>query len=159
MRRALIILFLVLALAYVNYLAYSSEVSINEGHVVLLELAPVDPRSLLQGDFMRLDYALERDLRDATFESERGQLVLVLDDNHVGEFARFRSDTTSLRPNEIAVNFRGQSWNVTVASDSFFFQEGEGERFAEAEYAELRVTEDGRVFLVGLRDGDFRPIK
>ena len=32
---------------------------------MLLELAPVDPRSLIQGDYMRLDYAIARDLAGA----------------------------------------------------------------------------------------------
>ncbi|MDE8355606.1 GDYXXLXY domain-containing protein, partial [Klebsiella pneumoniae] len=53
-RGALIALGLVLALAVVNLAIVSCERLLAEGEVVLLELAPVDPRSLMQGDYMSL---------------------------------------------------------------------------------------------------------
>ena len=46
----------------VNTGIYQAERTLSQGEVVYLELAPVDPRSLIQGDYMALDYALERDL-------------------------------------------------------------------------------------------------
>ncbi|MCC9044019.1 GDYXXLXY domain-containing protein [Myroides sp. M-43] len=39
------------------------ENTIKEGQLVLLELAPVDPRSLIQGDYMILNYAISNQTR------------------------------------------------------------------------------------------------
>jgi uncharacterized membrane-anchored protein len=43
------------------WLILQGERRINEGTVVFLELRPVDPRALLQGDYMALDYAVARE--------------------------------------------------------------------------------------------------
>ena len=52
----LIIANLVLLLVYFNWSVYQKEQTLKEGQLVLLQLAPVDPRSLMQGDYMRLNY-------------------------------------------------------------------------------------------------------
>ena len=41
---------LLLVLAAVNYSIYGKEEIVRSGETVYLELAPVDPRSLMQGD-------------------------------------------------------------------------------------------------------------
>ena len=48
----LIIANLVLLLVYFNWSVYQKEQTLKEGQLVLLQLAPVDPRSLMQGDYM-----------------------------------------------------------------------------------------------------------
>src|SRR5690606_14717090 len=40
------------------------ERTIKEGELVLLELAPIDPRSLIQGDYMQLNYTISTKERD-----------------------------------------------------------------------------------------------
>ena len=40
------------------WVVWSNERILSGGQTVLLELAPVDPRSLMQGDYMALNYAL-----------------------------------------------------------------------------------------------------
>ena len=54
--RILIIANLILLLGYFNWSVYQKEQTLKEGQLVLLQLAPVDPRSLMQGDYMRLNY-------------------------------------------------------------------------------------------------------
>ena len=44
----------------INVTVWRFEHAMSSGETVLLELAPVDPRSLMQGDYMRLSYALAR---------------------------------------------------------------------------------------------------
>ncbi|MEL7161197.1 MAG: GDYXXLXY domain-containing protein, partial [Bacteroidota bacterium] len=51
---------LFLLLLYVGYYVVQKERILDSGELVLLELAPVDPRSLLQGDYMRLNYAISQ---------------------------------------------------------------------------------------------------
>ncbi|WP_319022245.1 GDYXXLXY domain-containing protein, partial [Proteus mirabilis] len=56
--RAGILLCGALVLAFVNAAIWQKEALIGTGTTVYVELAPVDPRSLMQGDYMRLAFAL-----------------------------------------------------------------------------------------------------
>jgi uncharacterized membrane-anchored protein len=47
---------------------------------------------------------------------------------------------------------------VRIAGDAFFFQEGQAAIYQPARYGELRVAGDGDAVLVGLRDGELRPL-
>ncbi len=55
---ALLGLLLIIAMMTINVAKY--ETHLATGDKVLLELAPVDPRGFMQGDYMALSYALER---------------------------------------------------------------------------------------------------
>ena len=78
MRSYLMIALSVLVLGVLNYGIYQKEQIKNQGDIVLLELAPVDPRSLMQGDYMRLRYAVERDAFDASQgRPKRGYMVVL----------------------------------------------------------------------------------
>lgn len=59
----LVVFTLVLALVGINGRILSYETLLKEGQVVRFALAPVDPRSIMQGDYMVLDYAIARDVR------------------------------------------------------------------------------------------------
>ena len=55
----------------------NNERIIAQGRVVLVELAPVDPRSLMQGDYMMLRFAIDDalpDFEDSVAGSERLRL-------------------------------------------------------------------------------------
>ncbi|WP_419465319.1 GDYXXLXY domain-containing protein [Aeromonas caviae] len=62
MRRLAFLLTGLALLAGINAAVWRFEHAMSQGEVVLIELAPVDPRSLMQGDYMRLNYALARPL-------------------------------------------------------------------------------------------------
>ena len=47
---------LILVLLFFTFSVIQKETLIGEGTEVLLRLAPVDPRSLMQGDYMALNY-------------------------------------------------------------------------------------------------------
>ena len=51
----------IMVFAIFNYSIYQKEQIKNDGDSVLLELSPADPRSIMQGDYMRLRYAIEGD--------------------------------------------------------------------------------------------------
>lgn len=55
---------LALALTLVNIDIFNKEKILSEGRLVLLKLAPVDPRSLMQGDYMNLRFEIENTLID-----------------------------------------------------------------------------------------------
>ncbi|WP_351125065.1 GDYXXLXY domain-containing protein, partial [Shewanella sp. T24-MNA-CIBAN-0130] len=47
-------------LAGINYKIFQQEQLLANGEIILFELAPVDPRSLMQGDYMALNYDIAR---------------------------------------------------------------------------------------------------
>ena len=160
-RTALTILVgILLVLGVVNGAIFRTENRIATGRTVYLELAPVDPRSLMQGDYMILNYAINRDkqLRQSLAgERSRGHLILQLDDRQVGSFSRI-DDGAPLAENETRLRYRHRHWRVTTAPQSFFFQEGHAARYEEAKYGILRVSHDGVGILVGLADKDLATI-
>ena len=96
MRRAfmwLVIAGLALVLGLANYDIWQKQQVVNNGQQILLRLRPVDPRSLMQGDFMQLRYAdidLPRPLSGTTphiekcvlFRDEGNKVVII---NSCGE--------------------------------------------------------------------------
>ena len=59
-KKIFLLLNLVLVIGYINWAVAVKEKTLGNGKLLLLELAPVDPRSLMQGDYMRLDYQINR---------------------------------------------------------------------------------------------------
>jgi uncharacterized membrane-anchored protein len=130
---------------------------LTHGTPVLLELAPVDPRSLIQGDYMVLDYAVSRELGGSN-EPREGRLVLRLDEHGVGHFVRLHEPGTPLGPGELLLRYKVRKGRVRLGAESFFFQEGHANRYVGARYGELRVTGDGSSVLVGLRNAERQPL-
>lgn len=145
-------------LAFVNVNIFQTETRLTQGQVIFLQLAPVDPRSLIQGDYMQLNYALNNELSILSDLPEKGQLVLKLDEQKVATFSRVYQGG-ALAPDEILLNYRRLEYGqVQVGPDSFFFQEGRAGDYAEARYAALRVADNGQSLLVGLRSETLSPL-
>ena len=153
MRTALILGGLVLVLVVANAAVIDRERVIVNGAPVLLELAPVDPRSLIQGDYMALDYAMTRQLVDSQRRWPRsGAIVVALDEHGVARFVRHHDERTGLARGEHLLTYRQKRGRIQVGTDAFHFQEGHAPLYARARYGELRVAPSGRSVLVGLRD-------
>jgi uncharacterized membrane-anchored protein len=152
MRKAIVLLAGVAILALVNVTVAQRERLLRDGRVVLLELAPVDPRSLLQGDYMALEFraALEARQAKAIERTTDGRLVLALDDRGVGRFVR-RDDGSPLADREVLLRYRVRDGRVKLVTNAWFFEEGQGERYASARYGEFRVAPDGDALLATLR--------
>jgi len=69
-RTAILWLGVLATLVGVNMTVWAFEKLRTEGTVVYLELAPVDPRSLMQGDYMALRLEVGNNVRDAVAELE-----------------------------------------------------------------------------------------
>ena len=123
-------------------------------YVVFLQLAPVDPRALLQGDYMTLRYALDREVPNS-ISSGSGVLVVRLDSKNVAHYVRIYRTGTALADNEILLRYNKVGSRVKVGPDAYFFQEGTASEYNQAEYAELRVDTEGTTILVGLRGENF----
>jgi len=157
MRSALIFGGLALVLVVPGALVAGKERLIAIGEPVLLELAPRDPRSLMQGDYMAFDYKIVRELGDVEGWPRDGALVVRLDDRGVASFVR-RYDGGQLGDRERLLKYRRRGFGLRLGAEEFFFQEGEADRFSKARYSELRVDASGSSVLVGLRDAEGNPL-
>lgn len=150
---------LLLVLGVVNAMIAGKERTLAEGSTVLLELAPRDPRSLLQGDYMTLRYAISEQVSRALGDgSASGRLLVHVDADGVARYLGVYRDGDALAPDQRLLYFRKRDRTVRLAGDAFFFQEGQGGYYATARYGEVRVDKDGHAILVGLRDGERRPL-
>lgn len=148
MKTAVIWLGALLALGVLNFAIWQKENTLSAGQTVYLKLAPVDPRSLMQGDYMVLRYEIANQLRDRTLEPLAGRIVLQVDDSGLGRFARLDEGST-LAPDEAWLAYKNRR-GARFGIESFFFQEGKGADYAEAEYAEIRLSPKGTAILVDL---------
>lgn len=158
MRKGVVILAGLIILALANYSIYSRERLLTEGNVVLLQLAPVDPRSLMQGDYMALRFRVANDIRRVVGESLRdGYVILILNERRIGSFARV-DDGTPLAVNEAKMRYRMRDKQIKFATNAFFFQEGDAQLYNKARYGDFRVGGDGGSILTGMRDEQLGPL-
>jgi uncharacterized membrane-anchored protein len=156
MRNKLLWTTLLLILAVVNGAIYSKEQLLARGETLLLELAPRDPRSLLQGDYMALRYRVADEIVAAIGQDvSDGRAVMTRDAGGVARFTRLHGGET-LSAGEQLLRFRKRGRVVRLASDAWFFQEGQAAQFEPARYGELKVDAGGEAVLVALRDAERR---
>ncbi len=157
-RRALILVGLFFALAVPAALVAHQEFVLRAGERVFLALAPVDPRSLIEGDYMRLTYEVANEVhRHRASVPADGYLVVGLDAERRARFVRLDGGEM-LRPGELRLRYRRRHGFARVGSDAYYFQEGKAERFTRAKFGELRVTGSGESVLVGLCDQALMPL-
>ena len=80
-RRMTILLFAVVAAQVIGLVVFASvrQVAVTQGREVTLQTVPVDPRSLLQGDYAILDYEMPSFLTIGTGLKSATQLTLCSD--------------------------------------------------------------------------------
>ncbi len=159
MRMKLTLALGLVVLAVLNFGIYRNERFIETGEEVYFELAPVDPRSLMQGDYMRLNYRIMENLRKE-FERIRsageieipdaGKIVVRLDERRV-VFFKSLWNGDPLAENERLLHYSNRG-GLHVGSESFFFEEGQGEAYEKARYGVFKLGKDGRTILRALAD-------
>lgn len=152
MRKAIAIVVGLAVLGAVNWGIRGREQLLADGRVVLLELAPVDPRSLMQGDYMALRFKIADDAfgRGRSKESEDGRIVVKLDPRNVAAYVR-RDGGDALAEGEAVLRYRVRNDEVKFATNAYFFQEGHARYYERARYGEFRVAPDGETILTAMR--------
>jgi len=180
MRKTLFALALAVFLSAFFWSVMQKERQLQSGTAMILALQPVDPRSLMQGDYMILRFALERDIdkalsarakqhENATSNQEDGdqengteqavqnlpssqKAVVRLDPSGETVFVELDSGR-SLAEGEHLLAFKSDSdRNSHIGVRSFFFQEGHGKAYEQARYAEMRVDSQGKSLITHLLD-------
>ena len=136
-----------LVLVAVNHSILAKEHIRTDGERIYLALAPVDPRSLMQGDYMALRFEITRHIPTGT----SGSAGVLVDANGV---ATFNPDQ---KAPGLRLRYRIRNGEVWLGTNAWFFEEGTAEHYDGARFGEFRVDRDsGEAVLVGLADKDLR---
>jgi uncharacterized membrane-anchored protein len=164
LRTALGVFLVIFAALFINSVR-EKEHLLENGAPVLLELAPRDPRSLMQGDYMALSFSLERDIDRALTKhspvspQDKGYALIEPDENGVYRFVSLYDPEIQPTGKQIKILYRWNSRSPQIGSGSFLFQEGHGKEYEAARYGELRVDADGNSLIVRLRDHSLEVIE
>jgi len=148
----IILINLIILLGLFNNSIIKKETLLSNGKLILLELAPVDPRSLMQGDYMRLRYTISENINYDSI-SKRGFCVVKLEETGIAKKVRIQDDRTPLNEKEYLIEYTSKGWRgINIGAESFFFQEGEAEKYENAKYGGIKVDNQGNSLLIGLYD-------
>lgn len=156
-----IIIFANLALVIALFInaVVKKEATLKNGKLLLLELAPVDPRSLIQGDYMALDYAISRDFENDNNIRKNGFIIVTTDSTNVAVKVRIQDKIQPLNSTEWAIPYkRNGSWTVSIGAQSYFFEEGKARKFEDAKYGGVMVDRKGNLILEGMYDANRKKI-
>ncbi|HWK69313.1 MAG TPA: GDYXXLXY domain-containing protein [Burkholderiaceae bacterium] len=171
---------LIAALGLANAEIYRSERILAQGQPVVLALAPVDPRSLMQGDYMALRFDVADQLPQALglapapvaerVEARRGGYLLLEPDRRgVHRLAAVLADPDAREGGKTVpegagdaasaiLEFRLRHGVAQIGANAWFFPEGQAGRYAPARFGEFRVDRHGRARLLRLLDEQLAPL-
>lgn len=150
----------VAVLSIANIGIWQKENLIAHGRPVLVELAPADPRSLMQGDYMRLNFRLPAQVVATHVEasgSARPKVVGTVNAQGIAELTRLH-EGKPLSPGEIMIELTPSAGGYTLVTNAWYFREGEAARWETAKYGEFRVDDKGKALLVGMRGANLAPL-
>ena len=153
-----------LILLAANVSIWQKEQLIRHGQAVFVPLVPADPRSLMQGDYMALNFlprfsanTPELDMNAETFSFEHPRMVFKRDAQGIVS-VEGPDQGQALSADEVAIQLVPKNGRWILVTDAFYFKEGEAERWAAARFGEFRVDASGRALLVGLRGEGLKPL-
>lgn len=141
---------------------WQKEHLIGSGRKAFVALAPVDPRSLIQGDYMALRFALPRSQDFPNQKTIAGKTLYAIATVDPREVATVQAVTTTipaLAADEIAMILTRKGGRWILGTDAWFFKEGTAENFEKARFGDFRVGKGGDTILVGLADENLQEIK
>jgi uncharacterized membrane-anchored protein len=108
----------------------------------------------MQGDYMALRFRLMRELpRDPAKEGQVDFTPITIDEKRVAHSAP--PGTSQYR-----IRYRIRQGEPWLGTNAFFFEEGTADRYAKARFGEFRLdVASGEAVLVGLRDGELKPLR
>ena len=174
---ALVLLTALVVLGMANHTINKYEDVLATGHSVILKLAPLDPRSLMQGDYMELNYELIDQINNTLFNSGGDNnsinedsssennssfyALLKQDLNGIAQLCRITSeppqDFSGCTPDIYIPVKQRNHWSISIRGEDYFFAEGKGEYFAQAQYGEYRIKQ-GKALLLRLLDNNLKPL-
>lgn len=129
------------------------EQTLASGQTVILELAPVDPRSIMQGDYMALAFAIDRQLPDDA--AQHSYAWLSLSEQGIASLHSLSNDLPA-QNGLIGLLLRQRDGIYSVGPNAFFFAEGTAAVYEAARYGQFKVDSSGKALLTALLDEELR---
>ncbi|MEC0181267.1 GDYXXLXY domain-containing protein [Paenibacillus peoriae] len=156
----LITIVIVLQLGIISYQTVRNETLLATGASVKLKLAPVDPRSVLQGDYVILNYDISTPPSSSMTplqekDWKRGKVKVVLSPGSQGVYIanRLYQDGEKLANHEIVLNGQWDGSRIQYGIENYFIPEGTGRTVEQnAHYAYIRVSRNGDALLERLAE-------
>ena len=158
MKKILVVLNLLLLMIAFGYSVVKEERNLKQ-KTFYIKTAPVDPRSLIQGDYMVLNYDIAESARMEIGNIRKGYIRIKINDLKIAEFIRIDEEYLPPSNNEISIQFQKNGSNIDIGVNSYLFQEGTGNKFQKAQYAEVIELKNGKLRLKNLLDKNFIKIK
>lgn len=159
-KRLVLLPVIVLQLAILGYQVWSSETILEEGTLVKLELQPVDPRSLLQGDYVRLGYTISNLGEHDVAHGEKIRVVLRKQQDDLYAYSGYYelngvwNKEYQAMPEDVVINgttLGGE--RVEYGIESYFVPEGTGlEVERNARFAFVKIGRKGDAILESLSE-------
>lgn len=158
------VLTFILTLCVISFFYYQKAATLHHGASFFMPIYPLMTPRKDQRSFP-IDYISP--IPNTGILSERGKIVITIDPMRIGQFKAFYQKSMTLSENDHLLSYRIKrlsgltSYNVlpsiSFADDDFIIPVGESAYdYVNAVYAFLRVGKNGRAYLIGLADKDFR---
>lgn len=158
MKKIFVVLNLLLLMIVFGYSVIKEEKNLKKA-TFYIKTVPVDPRSLIQGDYVVLNYDIAESARMEIGNIRKGYIRIKINDLKIAEFIRIDEEYLPPSNNEISIQFQKNGSNIDIGVNSYLFQEGTGNKFQKAQYAEVIELKNGKLRLKNLLDKDFIKIK
>ena len=158
MKKIFVVLNLLLLMIVFGYSVIKEEKNLKKA-TFYIKTVPVDPRSLIQGDYMVLNYDIAESARMEIGNIRKGYIRIKINDLKIAEFIRIDEEYLPPSNNEISIQFQKNGSNIDIGVNSYLFQEGTGNKFQKAQYTEVIELKNGKLRLKNLLDKDFIKIK
>jgi uncharacterized membrane-anchored protein len=133
-----------------NFSIFQKEQVKKSTDEVILKLRPVDPRSIIQGDYMTLAYEIEEQSEKVNKDVKKpGFLIIEKGENNIANFVGFYKDQT-LTENQKLIKYYSNWRGARIHPHSFMFQEGKAINFEAAKYALFKYNGDREYLLDSL---------
>lgn len=166
MRKKLVLGNFLLLLLIFSFSVYREE-EYQKYNTFYIKTAPVDPRSLMQGDYMILNYVIANQAQNKMTEEYLGVYqgyikVRIEPKTRIAEFISIEKEKTPINEDELLIKFTRNSDNVNgvnIGVNSYMFQEGEAEKYSNAAYSEVIYLKNNKLRLKNLVDENLNKLK
>lgn len=156
-KKLILLINFILVITLINVMMYQSEQTIKNGKLVFFEIVPIDPRSIIQGDYMTLNYNISSQ-GDKKMPSSGVAYIGINKEQIVVEI---NQDSTLLDKSlrVLPIQYTKVGSRLRFGIESYLFQEGKAKSFEKAKYSGVRINATGNCILVGLYKSDLEEIK
>ncbi len=125
------------------------------GKEVLLEIRPVDPRDLLRGDYVTLDFNISH-YDESNLPNGNINVILKTDKNNVAEIAFVTQDNDKSLEKELYLKGKVIGNTIKYGIESYFVKEKTGREIerkinlSSKSYARVKIAPNGKAKVLGL---------